>query len=384
MHSVSEVSLHLRIFFFSDFVKSCFSCLTFCCCTEALNETAYGKGLVARGKHYLIFGSKTSAHPTLQGRERLLQNQVLVPNWLFFDDVSSTSYDDWMTKYSNIVSFNCSLHFPVLQWRQLGYHHKSFIIAAHQFSMAFMTSSKKLPNDVIRTPFSYSLQAIRTIYSKSSHFTEQHSSIGLSLPQNVYLMTFEPWKDDSRLIRFEHLLEKDEDPNLSAPVRFNLADVFPGNDIELKEVSLSANQWIEDFSRMHFNQENSSDFLDVIERKANRVATDATEITLQPMEIRTFIMTLSPSVWKTTTNEENKLFRYFFGINFHSLYFRSKHWASLCGKESKNFVVTIFMLKLDVPAARLIWWRLKVTRKCVKVWQVQWTVNLCYLRWFKR
>lgn len=109
-------------------------------------------------------------------------------------------------------------------------------------------------------------------------------------------MTFEPWKDASRLIRFEHLLEKDEDPKLSAPVRFNIADVFPGNDIELKEVSLSANQWIEDFSRLHFNQENSSDFLDAVERKANKVAADATEITLQPMEIRTFIMTLSPTV----------------------------------------------------------------------------------------
>lgn len=41
----------------------------------------------------------------MEGRERLLQNRVLVPNWLFFDDVSSTSYDDWMTKYTNIVSF---------------------------------------------------------------------------------------------------------------------------------------------------------------------------------------------------------------------------------------------------------------------------------------
>lgn len=109
-------------------------------------------------------------------------------------------------------------------------------------------------------------------------------------------MTFEPWKDDSRLIRFEHLLEKDEDPALSAPVRFNLADVFPGNDIELREVSLSANQWIEDYSRLQFRPENATDFLDVVERKTSRVAEASTEITLQPMEIKTFIMTLSPTV----------------------------------------------------------------------------------------
>lgn len=60
--------------------------------------------MVARGKHYMIFGEKTSQHPTLEGRERLLQNRILLPNWLFFDDVSNISYDDWARKYSNIVS----------------------------------------------------------------------------------------------------------------------------------------------------------------------------------------------------------------------------------------------------------------------------------------
>jgi lysosomal alpha-mannosidase len=74
---------------------------------EALNETAYGKGLIARGKHYLIFGEKSDdnlQHPTVEGRERLLQNEILLSNWLFFDDVSNTSYTDWMQRYTNIVS----------------------------------------------------------------------------------------------------------------------------------------------------------------------------------------------------------------------------------------------------------------------------------------
>lgn len=75
------------------------------CIAESLNETAFGKGLVARGKHYLLFGKKTTQSPTMEGRERLLQNQVLVPNWAFFDDVSSMSYDDWVAKYTNIVSW---------------------------------------------------------------------------------------------------------------------------------------------------------------------------------------------------------------------------------------------------------------------------------------
>jgi hypothetical protein len=62
--------------------------------------------LIARGKHYLIFGKKTTKHPSLEGRERLLQNRVLLPNWLFFNDVSGISYDDWTKKYTNIVSFD--------------------------------------------------------------------------------------------------------------------------------------------------------------------------------------------------------------------------------------------------------------------------------------
>lgn len=124
----------------------------------------------------------------------------------------------------------------------------------------------------------------------------QHSSVGLSLPNNIYLMTFEPWKDGSFLIRFEHILEKDEDPQLSAPTRFNLADVFPGYEIDLKEVTLSANQWSEDYQRLHFKEE-SLDFLDVVENKTEKrsVLLD-TEISLSPMEIKTFVMYLNPQV----------------------------------------------------------------------------------------
>lgn len=120
------------------------------------------------------------------------------------------------------------------------------------------------------------------------------------LPQNIYLMTLEPWKDDgSMLIRFEHILEKDEDPELSAPTRFNLTDTFPGYDVDLREVSLSANQWVEDFQRLHFKPESSS-FLDEVEQdndvKMAKTLPDSTEITLNPMEIKTFVITLSPKV----------------------------------------------------------------------------------------
>ena len=103
-------------------------------------------------------------------------------------------------------------------------------------------------------------------------------------------MTFEPWKDGAFLIRFEHLLEKGEDPELSKQIRFNLTDVFPGMEIELKEVILSASQLMEkQQERLHFRPD-TADF----SRDDNNIllpVIDA-EITLDPMQIRTFIMTM--------------------------------------------------------------------------------------------
>lgn len=120
-------------------------------------------------------------------------------------------------------------------------------------------------------------------------------------------MTFEPWKDDSILIRFEHLLEKGEDAELSKPVRFNLADIYPNYEIELREVSLSGNQWIEDFGRLQFKAETTTDYFVLINnnssswsdrhtKRSTIIDAEDLEITLNPMEIRSFIMSLSPKV----------------------------------------------------------------------------------------
>lgn len=90
---------------------------------EALNEMEYGQGLIARGKHWMFFGKKNQS-PSLEGRERLVQNRVLMSNWLFFDDAASLTIDDWRTKtnvVSNLVSrqhFDYSVNF-FASFRQL-------------------------------------------------------------------------------------------------------------------------------------------------------------------------------------------------------------------------------------------------------------------------
>ncbi|ETN65165.1 lysosomal alpha-mannosidase [Anopheles darlingi] len=222
---------------------------------EPLDEKAFGKGLVARGKHWILFGAKnTEASPTIEARERFLQNRVLLPNWLFFSDASDFKYEDWQKQYTNI-----------------------------------------------------------------------YSALSLSLPLNVHLLTFEPWQDNSILVRFEHLLEADEDPLYSKPVRFNVQDVFRQFSIEeIREMTLGANQLKSESSRLKWKPDPDYFVFDAVNQveavpnvtsatatvngatvrstyrrsvrdavgEPRNVADDGYEIVLNPMQIRTFIFQL--------------------------------------------------------------------------------------------
>ena len=46
----------------------------------------------------------------------------------------------------------------------------------------------------------------------------QFSGLKASLPLNVHLLTVEPWKERSLLLRLEHIMEANEDSVLSLPV----------------------------------------------------------------------------------------------------------------------------------------------------------------------
>lgn len=71
---------------------------------EALNEQAYGKGLIARGSTYFVMGSRTQTqNPEMKANDRLIQLQILLPNWPLFSDVSQMSYDAWRNNYNHIV-----------------------------------------------------------------------------------------------------------------------------------------------------------------------------------------------------------------------------------------------------------------------------------------
>lgn len=151
--------------------------------------------------------------------------------------------------------------------------------------------------------------------------------MSLSLPQNIHLLTFEPWRTDSILVRFEHILAKDEDVKYSQEVSFDFKDVFQAFDVvSIRETTLAANQWLDQADRLKFNvnteseneipssTENSESKHDFKPKprlsarqyfessknkfKRHRAAEDDADdyvITLKPMEIRTFVVELE---WK--------------------------------------------------------------------------------------
>lgn len=66
-------------------------------------------------------------------------------------------------------------------------------------------------------------------------------------------MTFEPWHDEQILVRFEHILEKDEDPEYSKFVQINVKEVFGGFAIsDIRETTLDGNAWLDENRRMEF------------------------------------------------------------------------------------------------------------------------------------
>ncbi|XP_017042898.2 lysosomal alpha-mannosidase isoform X1 [Drosophila ficusphila] len=72
---------------------------------EALNETEFGEGLIARGKHHLFFGKSTDREGvSLKGIERLVQLEKLLPTWKFFSNMEDYTAEEWQTSFTNIFT----------------------------------------------------------------------------------------------------------------------------------------------------------------------------------------------------------------------------------------------------------------------------------------
>ncbi|XP_025413400.1 lysosomal alpha-mannosidase-like isoform X2 [Sipha flava] len=203
-----ELMVHRRLFFDDAFGVD-----------EALNETAFGMGLVARGQHYLTMGPVNKQFAV----ERLLaQRKLIRPQYFYTRKQSVTSHDD--LKKTNLL---------------------------------------------------------------------QYSGLKTPLPKNVQLLTMEPWKDGSVLLRFEHIFEYNEDKDLSIPVVIDIQDLFTKfRIVSLKETILGGNQWLSENSKLTWMTENnrSTDRDRPTQTETNiKLVLDPKHIMLTPMQIRTFV-----------------------------------------------------------------------------------------------
>ncbi|KAM8764773.1 lysosomal alpha-mannosidase isoform 2-T2 [Rhynchonycteris naso] len=115
---------------------------------------------------------------------------------------------------------------------------------------------------------------------------KQFSGMRRELPPNVRLLTLARWGRQMLLLRLEHQFALGEDMvgNLSSPVTLNLTDLFSTfTIIDLKETTLAANQLRANASRLQWTS-NKDPAL-----KPSPSQLDPAGITLQPMEIRTFL-----------------------------------------------------------------------------------------------
>ncbi|KZC06792.1 Lysosomal alpha-mannosidase, partial [Dufourea novaeangliae] len=190
---------------------------------EALNESAYGEGLVVRGSHY-VFGGSIKNLDEFMMKEKALTLQTLLRPWITVTPHSQKSGND----------------------------------------------------EYVATP--------------------QRSGLTKPLPPNVHILSLEPWKDDTVLLRLEHIFEVGEAENLSRPVEVNIQDMFSTFTIlSIEETTMGGNQWLKDMNRMKWHPETN----DVLQERANtineiQIEEGVINVLLRPMEIRTFIIKISP------------------------------------------------------------------------------------------
>ncbi|KAF6207869.1 hypothetical protein GE061_016318 [Apolygus lucorum] len=178
---------------------------------EALNETAFGKGLVVRGIHYIVPGSHADAR-------KVVQNKVLHP-WYFLSSAKNIPFEDWRTRYRMV-----------------------------------MDGLKK------------------------------------SLDDRVQVLTLEPWKSDgTHILRLENIMEINDDPKGNDPVTINLDDLFAHwTVLEATEMVLGANAPKSEVERLKWTELGSQPSPSV-------TPVPGLQISLKPMEIRTFLVKLQQS-----------------------------------------------------------------------------------------
>ncbi|XP_056631266.1 lysosomal alpha-mannosidase-like [Diorhabda sublineata] len=123
----------------------------------------------------------------------------------------------------------------------------------------------------------------------------QYQALNEPLPDNVNILTFEPWTDGKYLLRLEHIMEKNDDKTKSQPVTVDIANAFKYFSIvEMEEMTLGANQLLSEFNKRekYIWKTNKGTFTKKYEQKNE---DKFGPVPLEPMQIRTFVVKLGPA-----------------------------------------------------------------------------------------
>ncbi|CAF4980361.1 unnamed protein product [Rotaria sp. Silwood1] len=136
----------------------------------------------------------------------------------------------------------------------------------------------------------YSLiQQIYANYSATYRLT--WSALTDTVPLNVHLLTLDQLGPKNYLIRVEHYFELNEDDTYSQAVTFDLQSIFQsiGTINNATELTLAANFPLSELQRLNWttNDEQSQQM-----KIHNNIPSQATTVTLNPMQIRTFNVTI--------------------------------------------------------------------------------------------
>ncbi|KAF1651190.1 Lysosomal alpha-mannosidase, partial [Eudyptes chrysocome] len=116
----------------------------------------------------------------------------------------------------------------------------------------------------------------------------QFSALRRELPPNVHLLTLTPWDAGTLLLRLEHQFERGESVNGSQPVTVDLLNLFSAFTItSVQEMSLGADLPLNAISRLVWTPAIGTG---AQPRPVPKL--DPSRVTLQPMEIRTFLATV--------------------------------------------------------------------------------------------
>ncbi|XP_075403812.1 lysosomal alpha-mannosidase [Tenrec ecaudatus] len=133
-------------------------------------------------------------------------------------------------------------------------------------------------------------QGASALYHQGATPRMQFCALNKELPPSVHLLTLARWDPETLLLRLEHQFAVGEDRNLSSPVTLDLQNLFSTFTItRLQETTLAANQLRTHASRLKWTTNKGP------ATQSMPSLPDPTAITLQPMEIRTFLASVQ---WK--------------------------------------------------------------------------------------